>query len=74
MGLKVGKEQQWAVIEPKVMRQQSIIGLVSSHLPKELQEMNSLVAEEESDGYLEHLHQRSVWDPAKKNSHPSFSY
>jgi hypothetical protein len=24
-----------------------------------------LVAEEESDGYLEHLHQRSVWDPAK---------
>jgi hypothetical protein len=43
------------------MRQQSIIGLVSSLFPKELKAMKSLlVAEEESDGYLEHLHQRSV--------------
>jgi hypothetical protein len=53
------------MIEPKVKRQQLIIGLVSSHFPKELKAMKSLVAEEESDGYLEHLHQRSVWDPAK---------
>jgi hypothetical protein len=53
------------MIEPKVKRQQLIIGQVCSHFPKELKAMKSLVAEEESDGYLEHLHQRSVWDPAK---------